>query len=755
MIEAITAFCAGAIANIASSITIGSTASAIVGNRADALFMRVLMSLSGAFDRTRSRDHDTGLVPSILAAYRASLEYHLETLAGQCETYSDRTIVDALHAHLGASFPSKEEALPEDLISALSNVLTSDAYAESNWNAVVMDQTVRSVAKWCEAAVGVDLPVHFMVLLTRPAPNGRKSWFDAFRQELARVVSTDDAFARLFVSAKLSEILGRELTAENIANTISRSVDQIVKATSSIERKVDHLVEGQARDSANIAILAQLLVNHYGYSRESSERLLGSHSFQTASAPSAIVYVKAFGNNNVRLFGRRKVALLIAEIGRRLEKASSDMFVRHVDGDDFIITLPPALNRDKIVIRADEIMRAVSGLYLVDNERVLLEPLVSVARAPRDGLDFSELERSAQFALENATPSVPCFFEPEMRLRQIDRTELEADLSVALAEDSLHLVYQPSISCATGELTGYEALLRWQHPTRGMISPAVFVPMAEDAGLISMLDDWALRRACFDAASWPSDLRIAVNVSPRHFATDSFPAVVERVLAESGLSPRRLELEVTEGSVLFYTADEVSAKFAKLKSLGLRLVLDDFGTGFSSFSYLRRISFDKFKIDKSFVDGGLDTRDDRSAIIKSIVSLAKALSVEAVAEGVETKEQFEFVRALGCDEVQGFFIGRPVPSSQIASALEEERRTEMGVAVTPFDIDADRVTIIYRGESARARISSYSATGGIIENTPAMPEGAKFSICLNNSIILEAEVLWSLRDRLGVRFLDG
>jgi len=251
------------------------------------------------------------------------------------------------------------------------------------------------------------------------------------------------------------------------------------------------------------------------------------------------------------------------------------------------------------------------------------------------------------------------------------RRKIETDLRDAIQNDALQPHYQPLVDLATGRITGFEALVRWPHPERGIVSPADFIPVAEETGLINGLGALMLRRACLDAAQWPDDVRVAVNLSPLQFRTGNLLALVMDALKQSGLPARRLELEITE-TLLLEKSSQVLATLHALRALGVRISMDDFGTGYSSLSYLRSFPFDKIKVDRSFVKE-VDANRDAQAIIRSIVSLGKGLGVTITAEGVETEAELSCLRAEGCDEGQGFLFSKARPNAEIISLLAAQR----------------------------------------------------------------------------------
>jgi EAL domain-containing protein (putative c-di-GMP-specific phosphodiesterase class I) len=258
------------------------------------------------------------------------------------------------------------------------------------------------------------------------------------------------------------------------------------------------------------------------------------------------------------------------------------------------------------------------------------------------------------------------------------RRSLELDLRHAITHAEFDLAYQPIVSLPKQEIIGFEALLRWSHPQRGSISPAEFIPLAEETGLIVPLGEWVLRAACAEAANWPADIKLAVNLSPAQFKKRNLVQVVIGALAQSGIPARRLELEITE-SVLLQDDDMTLAMLHQLRSLGMCISMDDFGTGYSSLSYLRRFPFDKIKIDQSFIRD-LAKRHDSTAIVRAVASLAKSLKITAVAEGVETIDQLEQAQAEGCSQAQGYLFAAPIAAAKIPELLARHRARGMQAA---------------------------------------------------------------------------
>jgi diguanylate cyclase (GGDEF)-like protein/PAS domain S-box-containing protein len=291
---------------------------------------------------------------------------------------------------------------------------------------------------------------------------------------------------------------------------------------------------------------------------------------------------------------------------------------------------------------------------------------IGIALAPQDGTELDQLIKHADLAMYAAKAGgrrIHRFFEPAMDASAKARLTMEQDLRQALVDGSFEIHYQPLVDLRSDEVTGCEALLRWRHPERGMISPAEFIPVAEDTGLINELGDWVLRTACAEAATWPDHIRLAVNVSPVQLKCQTLALKIAGALAATGLKASRLELEITE-AVLIRDDEAALAILHQLRAVGVRIALDDFGTGFSSLSYLKRFPFDKIKIDRCFVSD-ISEADGSSSIVQAVVNIAAALHMTTTAEGVETEAQRELLRRLGCTEMQGYLFSRPKPAAEV------------------------------------------------------------------------------------------
>ncbi len=362
---------------------------------------------------------------------------------------------------------------------------------------------------------------------------------------------------------------------------------------------------------------------------------------------------------------------LLAEVAARLrECAGKDDLVARLGGDEFALLLTVA-HPEEAAATAQAILAAVSTPFVIEGEAVHIGASIGIAMAPRDGQTADSLLHSADVALYRVKADKGRdyrFFEPAMDEALRQRREMKRDLSLALGRGELSVVYQPQVDIGSNRLTGFEALLRWTSATRGAVSPMVFVPLAEESGLIDEIGAFVLNEACAEAVHWPEAITLAVNLSAVQFRSRAVARSVVEALHRSGLDPRRLELEITE-SVLFDESAEALEALNELHRMGIRVALDDFGTGYSSLSYLRRFPFDKIKIDRSFI-ADLPGAEDSTAIVRAIISLGRSLKTRVTAEGVETWEQLLLLRAEGCNEAQGYLFSRPLPQKQ-ARALAE------------------------------------------------------------------------------------
>jgi diguanylate cyclase (GGDEF)-like protein len=403
--------------------------------------------------------------------------------------------------------------------------------------------------------------------------------------------------------------------------------------------------------------------------RASIEKISGS---QTRSAEFAVLFLDLdrFKVINDTL-GHRIGDMLLIEVANRLQRSlQHGEVLARLGGDEFAIVMPSFASRASLATSARNIVETIALPYDIDGHRIRTTVSIGIAVGPKDGINADDLLMAADLALyavKTTGRGTYCFYEHSMNEELNDRRQIETDLREAIEQHRLHLAYQPVIDLRRNAISGFEALARWDHPTLGVISPAVFIPIAEDSGLILQLGEWALRDACTQAAHWPNNLKVAVNLSPVQFSLPNLAEVVVRVLAETGLEPHRLVLEITERLFISDT-EKTLGVLHRLKSIGVGIAMDDFGTGYSSLSSLRSFPFDKIKIDRAFVVD-LGENSQNSVIVQAVIIIARALGMTTVAEGVETAGQQRLLAALGCDEVQGYLFSNAISSDRIPQLL--------------------------------------------------------------------------------------
>ena len=450
---------------------------------------------------------------------------------------------------------------------------------------------------------------------------------------------------------------------------------------------------------------------------------------------------------------------LLKQVAQRLVKVVGDKDrICRLGGDEFEVILPDVDDRGRLGGLAGQIITTLSEPYSIDGDRCTIGASVGIAVFPFDGESVDDLVRNADLALYAAKHSGRGrfrFYSRDMLESAEQRRQLEETMHDALARGEFEVHYQPLVATTSGKVVGAEALVRWNHPERGLISPALFIPIAEESSMILRIGEWILRKACEDAAKWPSSARIAVNVSPVQFADPQFPKLVAMALAASGLEADRLELEITE-SVFLQEGESTSAMFKALKGLGVRLALDDFGTGYSSLAYLKSAPFDKIKIDQSFVRGATSNTDRNRAIISAIVALAGALDMDTIAEGIESFDQLAMVEGLGISQVQGFLFSPPVPVDDlfrgvpegewiIAPAGPSQQRPERRAMFRT-------IGVVHEDHYYPVTLRNLSVTGALIEGLLDVPVGTQFIIDFGDGQFELATVMRSRESAQGVRF---
>ena len=432
--------------------------------------------------------------------------------------------------------------------------------------------------------------------------------------------------------------------------------------------------------------------------------------------------------------------------------------VGRLGGDEFEVVIPEAPSKEDLSRLAQGIIDSLSRPYTINGNVVSIGASVGIVTSDYDDRTSDDLMRDADLALYAAKAAGKgCyrFFAAEMHEAARERSLMESDLRVALEKGQLRVVFQPSVEASSEKVIGFEALVRWDHPEHGPVSPATFIPIAEEIGLINEIGEWVLRTACAEAAQWRNDISVAVNLSPVQFRLPSLPQTVRAILSETGLAAKRLELEVTEG-VFLSNDDHVHEMIGNLKKIGLKLALDDFGTGYSSLSYLLRVPFDKIKVDQSFVRGATDKDSRNAALIRAMVGLAADLQMQTTAEGVETHEELALVRNLGCTLIQGYLFGKPMPAEE-ARALAAK-----GAATLPEQLPArePRMRIIraallhHDGQVKGARLRNISSGGALVECREEMPVGAEIQLDFAAGGLIAGTVMWTRGEQFGVQFAE-
>ncbi|MEP7131174.1 MAG: EAL domain-containing protein [Sphingomicrobium sp.] len=451
---------------------------------------------------------------------------------------------------------------------------------------------------------------------------------------------------------------------------------------------------------------------------------------------------------------------LLRQVAERLKAVMGNHGqVGRLGGDEFQAVLPGSVDIGLLESLARTLIEQVSRPYSIEGHKVTIGASVGIAIGDPGRASADALVRNADLALyaaKGAGRGKHCFYQPSMHSEAAERQLLENDLRQAIERGELWVAYQPIVRAAGEEISGFEALVRWNHPTRGAISPDKFIPLAEEAGLIGKIGEWVLRTALDEAAQWPDHVRVAVNLSPLQFNDPVIADIVGNHLKETGVRADRLELEITEG-VFLAEGDSTDETFARLKALGVRFALDDFGTGYSSLGYLKKAPFDKIKIDQSFVRGAASSTNRNSAIIRAIVTLAETLGMDTCAEGVETHDDLQLIRELGVSMVQGYIFGRPSDAAtarELANnatveadgfqCIREPRHRLMRRGITAID-----------GETVEVKVQNISSTGAQVECDIPVAPGTELTMDIVGVGPVRAVVRWAQAGKFGVQFTSA
>jgi diguanylate cyclase (GGDEF)-like protein len=479
--------------------------------------------------------------------------------------------------------------------------------------------------------------------------------------------------------ARLDNAAGRLASGEHVQVKV-RGTDELARLATSFNEMVGKIAEREQR-------ITQLAFNDVltGLPNRTMFQQQLDHLFRASEGSGSLFALHCLDLDQFKVIndtlGHPAGDTLLVEAGHRVQQAARGHFVARLGGDEFVVLQTVGDDRDAIDRLARDIVDGMSQPLMIDGNECVPSTSIGIAIAPQDGSDGETLLRNADLALYRAKEAgrgTYAFFEESLNERAQQRRQVESDLRLAIEREEFELHYQPLFDLEQNRICSFEALIRWNHPTRGQVSPADFVPVAEDTGLIVPIGAWVVREACARAATWPEDIRIAVNASAVQFHRGALHETILRALADSGLAPARLEIEITES--IFLEGGETTLRLLhSLRSLGVRIALDDFGTGYSSLSYLQSFPFDKLKIDRSFIQNLL-TRDGASAIVRAITELAHALNIETTAEGVEETAQLVELRSHGCSSVQGFLVAEPMTAEDVDQLFQHEAEAAQNVA---------------------------------------------------------------------------
>jgi diguanylate cyclase (GGDEF)-like protein len=448
---------------------------------------------------------------------------------------------------------------------------------------------------------------------------------------------------------------------------------------------------------------------------------------------------------------------LLRQVAERLKSVMGNHGqVGRLGGDEFQAVLPGTVDIGLIESLARTLIEQVSRPYSIEGHKVTIGASVGIAIGDPGRSTADALVRNADLALyaaKDAGRGKHRFYEPSMHSEAAERQLLENDLRQAIERGELSMNFQPIVRTAGEEISGFEALVRWTHPARGLISPAKFIPLAEEAGLIHKIGEWVLRTSLEEAATWPDHVRVAVNLSPLQFNDPNIVQIVANHLRETGVRADRLELEITEG-VFLAEGDSTDETFAKLKDLGVRLALDDFGTGYSSLGYLKKAPFDKIKIDQSFVRGAASSTNRNAAIIRAIVTLAETLGMDTCAEGVETHDDLQLIRELGVSMIQGYIFGKPADAEAARTLANSERVEAEGYKCIrePRHRLMRRAITCIDDETLEVKLRNISSMGTLVDCPLSVPPGLALTIDIVGVGPVTGTVCWAQSGKFGLRF---
>lgn len=518
-------------------------------------------------------------------------------------------------------------------------------------------------------------PLQRMIAKNSPTLIRDVSWIDG-KERLVALHPLANHPCGIAVSRTVAELMAGRRFEARVIRFVAYLMDIAIDTTSLLGLR--HVKTGILRAASESYLsrhdILTKLPNRLLFVEELKRTLLASQRSGTDFALHLldVERFKDINDNHGHAAGDEVIQIVARRLRERLRKSD---FVARIGGDEFAVIQRPVVGRQQIIDLVTAIQAAMKVPYTTGNREIELGLSVGVAIAPSHGKTSTELMRSADVALYAAksdSDSSYRFYDPSIKDSRAERRALEGALRSAHENKEFELYYQPILDLATNRIWGCEALVRWNHPTKGMIAPPEFIPTAEESGLIGPIGDWVLEEACSAAMTWDFPLKVAINLSPVQFKRRDVFASVKKALSTSGMPARRLVLEITESVKL---TEEATATLKRLKALGVSIALDDFGTGYASMSYLRSFPFDKIKIDQSFVRSMTGSSDSR-AIIKATIGLANDLKMSTTAEGVETEEQLDALRLAGASQAQGFFIAKPMSREAIAAFIADNERAQ-------------------------------------------------------------------------------
>ena len=547
--------------------------------------------------------------------------------------------------------------------AALSNMAQGLCMFDADRRLVIANGRFAEIFKIAPDAIQPGMPLSRVMEMARASVKNPEAAVEAQRRFL-----TEDASGTVVASLtddRIISISHRPMRAGGVVTTFDDITEQ---------RRAEEKIAHMARHDALTDLPNRVLF--YERMEECFRRVRDGETLALLSLD-----LDRFKNVNDTLGHPIGDQLLQVAAERMRGCVRDDDIVARLGGDEFVIVQIPTTQATDASTLAARLIDRVGAPYDLDGHQVMIGASVGITLSPADGIESSLLVKNADLALYRAKSDgggTYRFFEPTMDALMQARRALELDLRKALVKGEFELYYQPLMTLKTGRITTLEALVRWHHPERGMVAPSEFIPLAEETGLIVPLGEWVLREACTEAAKWPQDIMVSVNLSPVQFKSRNLVDMVASAIAASGLPAHRLELEITE-MVLLQDNAATLAMLHQLRDLGIRIAMDDFGTGYSSLSYLRSFPFDKIKIDQSFIHD-LPGAEDSLAIVRAVVGLGTSLGIATTAEGVETTEQLESLRREGCTEVQGFLFAAPRPAEEVRGMLAGLAAKEAEVA---------------------------------------------------------------------------